>query len=163
MSGLTVNYRASRSFKALGFAGGCASLHSSLGAVLFEGVRYLTSYDPRDPAMTSIIGMISIRPRRDLRTLGIRMALSPLVESDVVDQTSSEALHLIHEPGLPLRNEVERKERRQGDEESDRCRPAAEPSVFRFARACVTTSKKPSQSSVAGSDRITRCSSRSCA
>jgi len=61
--------------------------------------------------MTSIIGMISIRPRRDLRTLGTRMVLSLLVEPDVIDQASSEALHLIHETGLPLRDEVEREKR----------------------------------------------------
>src|SRR5271157_3793502 len=72
--------------------------------------------------MTSIMGMISIRPRRDLRTLGIRMVMSLLVEPDVVDEARAETLHLIHKPCLPLRHEVEGEECCQGDEESHRRR-----------------------------------------
>src|SRR5271157_2290479 len=71
--------------------------------------------------MTSIMGMISIRPRRDLRTLGIRMVMSLLVEPDVVDEACPETLHLVHKPCLPLRNEVEREKRGQRDEESHCC------------------------------------------
>src|SRR5258708_24311523 len=70
--------------------------------------------------MTSIIGMISMRPLRRARDLRNFMAAPPLVETDVIDEAGAEPLHLVHDLGLALREVVEGEERDEGDEEAER-------------------------------------------
>src|SRR5260370_1069038 len=74
--------------------------------------------------ITSIIGMISMRPRRRLR--GLRSFIFPphRVEADVVDNARAEPLHLIQDFGLAVRGEVEGEQRHERDEETQRRRPA---------------------------------------
>src|SRR5690349_5704613 len=70
--------------------------------------------------ITSIIGMISIRPLRRARDLRSFIAGPPLVETDVVDEARAQPLHLVHDLRLALRKVVESEKRDEGDEKAER-------------------------------------------
>ena len=69
--------------------------------------------------MTSIIGMISMRPAAALaRGRSFTTRLSWPFEPDVVDDPRAELLHLVHDLGLAVREVVEGEERDERDEEA---------------------------------------------
>src|SRR5208282_814836 len=69
--------------------------------------------------ITSIIGIISMRPLRRARDLRNFIVDRLSIESDMIDHPSAEALHLVHHLRLPIREIVEREEGDECDEQPD--------------------------------------------
>src|SRR5260370_11686706 len=69
--------------------------------------------------ITSIIGMISMRPRRRLRGLRSLIVHPRRIEPDMVDETCPEPLHLVHDLGLAVREKIEGEECHERDEKPE--------------------------------------------
>src|SRR6266404_4317038 len=69
--------------------------------------------------ITSIIGMISIRPRRRLRGLRSFIVHPRRIEPDMVDETCPKPFHLVHDLGLAVREKIEGEERDERDEKPE--------------------------------------------
>src|SRR6185437_70475 len=70
--------------------------------------------------ITSIIGMISIRPLRN--TLGLRSFMGILlVKANVIDQARPKTLHLVHCLGLQAGEVIEPEQGYQSDHQADHC------------------------------------------